>query len=144
MFFFFLFYVGAEMVFAKLSYTFALCYFNLTRDSASLMVFVFWLCFTICRFLAALQCTVILALSLIVLLNFWILIPTLSAWPLDGHSALTSILWETLFLYQLHDFSLLPLNLFLHPFWRSKFMKENSLTPKKKFIMKNESTLSNL
>ena len=44
------------------------------------------------------------------------LIPTLSAWPLRGHWALKSILWETLFLDKLHDFSLLFLDTFLHPF----------------------------
>ena len=59
------------------------------------------------------------------------LTPTLSAWPLRGHTALKSILWETLFLDQFHDFSLLSLNTLLHPFLRSKFMKKNSLTPKK-------------
>ena len=64
------------------------------------------------------------------------LTPTLSAWPLRGHWALKSILWETLYdiglyLNQLHDFSLLSLNSFLHPFLKSKFMKKNSLKPKK-------------
>ena len=42
-----------------------------------------------------------------------------------------SSLWETLFLDQLLDFSLLSSNSFLHSFWKSKFMKQNSLTPKK-------------
>ena len=37
---------------------------------------------------------------------------------------------QTLFLEQLHDFSLLSLNSFLDPFFKSKFMKNNSLTPK--------------
>ena len=39
--------------------------------------------------------------------EIWSLSPTVSAWPLRGHTALKSILWETLFLDQLHDFSLL-------------------------------------
>ena len=54
------------------------------------------------------------------------LTPTLAEWPLRGHMALKSILWETLFLDQLHDFSLLSLISFLHPFLRSKFMKKIS------------------
>ena len=41
------------------------------------------------------------------------LTPSLSAWPLRGHTALKSILWETLFLDQFHKFSLLSLNSFL-------------------------------
>ena len=52
-------------------------------------------------------------------------IPTLAAWPLRGRTALKSILWETLFLDQLRDFSLLSLNSFLQPFSISKFMKKN-------------------
>ena len=56
--------------------------------------------------------------------------PTLAAWPLRGHTALKSILRETLFLVQLHDFSLLSLNSFFHPFLTSKFMRKNSFTPK--------------
>ena len=50
-----------------------------------------------------------------------LLSPTLSAWPLRGHTALKSILCETLFLDQMHDFSLLTLNSFLQPFSKSKF-----------------------
>ena len=42
-----------------------------------------------------------------------------------------TILWETLFLDQLHDFSLLSLNSLLYPFFRSKFMRKNSMTPEK-------------
>ena len=40
------------------------------------------------------------------------LTPTLSAWPLRGLTALEPIFWETLFLDQLYDFSLLSLNSF--------------------------------
>ena len=47
---------------------------------------------------------------------------TLSAWLLRSHWALKSIFRETLFLDQLHDFWLLSLNSFLHPFLKSKFM----------------------
>ena len=54
------------------------------------------------------------------------LTPTLSAWPLRGHTALKSIFLETLFLDQLHDFSLLSLNKFLHLFLKTKFMKKIS------------------
>ena len=59
------------------------------------------------------------------------LTPMLSAWPLRGHTALKSILWEAVFLDHLHDFSILSLNSCLKLFLKSKFMKENSLTPKK-------------
>ena len=59
------------------------------------------------------------------------LTPTLAAWPLRGHSALKSIFRETLFLDQLHDFSLLSLHSFLHSFLKSKFIRKNSLTPKR-------------
>ena len=52
------------------------------------------------------------------------LTPTLTAWPLSGHTALKSILWATLFLYQLHNFLLLSLNSFLHSFLKLKFMKK--------------------
>ena len=42
-----------------------------------------------------------------------------------------SILWETLFLDKLSDFSLLSWNSFLHPFMKSKFpKKKNFLRPK--------------
>ena len=58
-----------------------------------------------------------------------LLTSTLSAWPLRGYTALKSILLETQFLDQLHDFSLSSLNSFLHPFLKSKFIKK-SLTPK--------------
>ena len=61
----------------------------------------------------------------------YVLTPTPTAWPLRGHTALKSILWEILFLDQLHDFSVLSLNLFLHSFFESKFMKKKSLTRKK-------------
>ena len=50
--------------------------------------------------------------------------PTLAAWPLRGRTALKLIFWETLFLDQLHDFSLLSFNSFLHQFLKSKFMKK--------------------
>ena len=50
------------------------------------------------------------------------LTPTLSAWRLSSHLALKLILWETLFLDQLHDFSLLSLYSFLQLFSKSKFM----------------------
>ena len=43
---------------------------------------------------------------------------------LRGHTALKSILWETLFLDKLHDFSLLSSNSFLNSFLESKFMKK--------------------
>ena len=39
------------------------------------------------------------------------------AWALRGRTALKSILWETFFLDQLHDFSLLSLNSFLPHLW---------------------------
>ena len=55
---------------------------------------------------------------------------TLSAWPLRNHTAKKSILWESVFLDQLHDFSLLSLNSYLQLFFKAKFMK-NSYTPKK-------------
>ena len=45
-------------------------------------------------------------------------------------SALKSIFGQTLFLKQLHDFSLLSWNSFLHPFLKSKLTKKNSLTLK--------------
>ena len=51
-----------------------------------------------------------------------VLTPTLSAWRLRSHRTLKSILQETLFLDQLHDFSLLSLNSFLQPFLKSKIM----------------------
>ena len=54
------------------------------------------------------------------------LTPTLSVWPLRGHTALKSIFLETLFLDQLHDFLLLSLNSFLHPFLKSKFIKKTA------------------
>ena len=59
--------------------------------------------------------------------------PMLSAGPFRGHTALKSIMWETLFLKQLYYFSLLSINVFLHPFLKSKLMKENFLTPKTSF-----------
>ena len=43
-------------------------------------------------------------------------------------------LWETVFLDQLQNISLLSLNSFLHPFLNSKFMKKNVLAPKKNLI----------
>ena len=46
---------------------------------------------------------------------------TLSAWPLRSHWALKSISRKTVFLDQLHEFSLLSLNSFLHRFLISKF-----------------------
>ena len=48
----------------------------------------------------------------------------LAAWPLRGHTALKSILWETLFLDQQYDFSLIFLNSFLHSFVKSNFMEK--------------------
>ena len=53
---------------------------------------------------------------------FYSLTSTLSAWLLHSHWALKSIVRETLFLDQLHDYSLLSLNSFLHPFLKTKFM----------------------
>ena len=60
----------------------------------------------------------------------------LAAWPLCGHTALKAILRETLFLDQRHDFSLLSLISFQHPFLKSIFMKKNSLTSKKNSLSK--------
>ena len=51
-------------------------------------------------------------------------------WDSWVSTALKSIFWGTLFLNQLHDFSLLSWNSFLHSFWKSKFIKKYSLTPK--------------
>ena len=48
--------------------------------------------------------------------------PTLSAWLLCSHWTLISILQETLFLNQLHDFSLSSFNSFLQPFLISKII----------------------
>ena len=48
----------------------------------------------------------------------------MSALALRGHTALNSILLETLFLDQLYDFSLLSLDLLLHQFSKLKFMKK--------------------
>ena len=45
-----------------------------------------------------------------------------AAWPYG----FKSIFWETLFLDQLHDYSLLPSNSFLDPFMKSKFQKKIS------------------
>ena len=42
-----------------------------------------------------------------------------------------SILWDILFLDQLHDFSSSPLNSFSHPIFKSKFMKKILETEKK-------------
>ena len=47
------------------------------------------------------------------------LTPTLSPWLLRSHLTFKSILRETVFLDQLHDF---PLNSFLEPFLKSKIM----------------------
>ena len=54
----------------------------------------------------------------------------LSAWLLRSHWTLKSILQETLFLDQVHDFSLLSLNSFLQPFLKSKIIWKNSLARK--------------
>ena len=68
----------------------------------------------------------------------------LSAWPLSDSTALKSILWEILFLNQLHYFSFLSSNSFSQPFFKSKFMKKNSLTPKKFHFRSGQSaSLSN-
>ena len=67
-----------------------------------------------------------------------ILTPTLSSWPLRGHTTIKPILWETLFLNQLHDFSLLSKYSFLHPFLKSKFWK------KKFFWHQNNQIISNI
>ena len=56
------------------------------------------------------------------ILSVLILSTTLSAWLLCSHWTLKSILRETLFPDQLHDFSLLSLNSFLQPFFKSKIM----------------------
>ena len=45
-----------------------------------------------------------------------------------------SILWDILFLDQLHDFSSSPLNSFSHPVFKSKFMKKFLETEKKSFL----------
>ena len=50
------------------------------------------------------------------------LTPRLATWPLRGHRALKSFLWQTVFLDRLRDFSLLSLNSFFRPFLKSKFM----------------------
>ena len=63
----------------------------------------------------------------------WQLTPTLSAWPLRGHTVLKSILWETVFLDQMHYFSLLPLNTFLQLFLKLKYMKKFLHTKKISF-----------
>ena len=51
---------------------------------------------------------------------------------LRGHTALKSILWQTLFLDQLHDFSLLSFDSFLHSFLKLEFMKKKFVDIKKK------------
>ena len=60
---------------------------------------------------------------------------TLAAWPLRSHTALKSILWETLFLDQLHDFSLVSLNYFILSFG-IKIHKKSSVKPKQKSFSK--------
>ena len=77
------------------------------------------------------------------MIRFDILTPTLTACPLRCTTALKSILWETLFLDQLHDFSLLSWNSFLQPFLKSRFMRKNSLTPKN-FIFEVRFSLTNI
>ena len=59
--------------------------------------------------------------------NFGKLPPTLSAWPLRGHMTLKSILLDTLF-QNLHDFSVLFLNSFMHSFWSSKFEPQKTIS----------------
>ena len=75
----------------------------------------------------------------------WIslLTPTLAAWPLRDHTALKSILWETLFLDQLHCFSLLSLNSFLHSFLKSKVVKKFFVTTKISFTKSDSFDKSN-
>ena len=58
------------------------------------------------------------------------LTPTLSIWPLRVHTTLKSIFWETLFLDQLHDFSLLSLNSFFILIYEIKIFEKKFLDTK--------------
>ena len=62
--------------------------------------------------------------NLFEVIKFLHLTPMLAAWPLRGHMGLKSFWWETLFLDQLHDFSLSSFSSFLHLFLKSKFMQK--------------------
>ena len=62
------------------------------------------------------------ALNFKIIINLF-LTPTLSAWPQCDHTALKSILRETLFLDQLYDFSSLSFNSNLHLFLKLKFLE---------------------
>ena len=55
LFFFFCFYVGAEMVFSNFIYSFGICHLQMSRDRATMLTSLFWLFFTIFRFLSAVQ-----------------------------------------------------------------------------------------
>ena len=59
-------------------------------------------------------------------------------------SALKSILWGTLFLKQLHDFSLLSWISFLDSFLELKFTKKKFLDTKKKFIFEGRFLLTTI
>ena len=72
-----------------------------------------------------------------------ILTATLSAEPQCDHMAFKSILRETQFLDQLHDFSLLSLKSFSHPFMKSKFMTK-ILLRQKKFIFEGRISKNNI
>ena len=58
----------------------------------------------------------------------------LSTWSREAIPGLKSILWEILFLEKLHDFTLLSSNSFLHPFFKSKFMKNFLAAEKNSFL----------
>ena len=60
---------------------------------------------------------------------------TLSVKPLCGQTALKSILWEIIFLHQLHDFLLLSLNLFT-PIFEIQIYERKLLDTKKSFHFK--------
>ena len=55
LFFFFCFYVGSEMVFSNFIYSFGICHLEMSRDRATMLTSLFWLFFTIFRFLSAVQ-----------------------------------------------------------------------------------------
>merc|ERR1712228_896375 len=65
LFFFFCFYVGAEITFAKFVYSYGICHFSMTRDVASHLTMTFWLSFTVFRFLAAFQAQFLSARTMI-------------------------------------------------------------------------------
>ena len=71
---------------------------------------------------------------------YYSLTPTQAAWPLRGHTALKLILWETLFLDKLHDFSLLSSNSFFTHFWNQNSSKK-FLQTKKFFKFHNTTSM---